>query len=463
MVDPKLAKDTIAAIATPPGDGGVGIVRISGSRSREIAEGLFRAAKPSFTGLVPYRLHYGHILDSDGVELDDVLCAFMPGPKSVTGEDVVEINCHGGRAVLAAVLQEALDRGARLAERGEFTYRAFMNGRMDLSQAEAVAEMIHAPTKAAMHLAQVKLSGVLGTKIADLRARLEHLRAQLTVAVDFPDDEVECLAPEELIATSAEVRTEIDGLLAAVDRTRAWREGALAVLAGPVNAGKSSLMNALLGRTRAIVTDQPGTTRDYLEETVNLDGLTIRLADTAGMRRTDDVIEAAGLEMGRELMDRADLVLLLADGTLPLSDETLATAGSLDAAKTLVVLNKSDLATFDAELGQPLADLGLEVMDVSAKTGAGIDALCSRVRERILKGAGQPDPDEIAPNARQAAVLAEAAEELLGLEQDTAAGIPYDLLGVRLETACSTLSGITGEIASADVLNSIFDAFCIGK
>ena len=463
MVDPKLANDTIAAIATPPGDGGVGIVRISGSRSREIAGQLFRAAKPSFTGFAPYRLHYGHILDRDGATLDDVLCAFMPGPGSITGEDVVEINCHGGRAVLAAVLQEALDRGARMAERGEFTYRAFMNGRMDLSQAEAVAEMIHAPTKAAMHLAQVKLSGVLGTKIADLRARLEHLRAQLAVAVDFPDDEVECLAPEELIATSGAVRGEIDGLLAAVDRTKAWREGALVVLAGPVNAGKSSLMNALLGRTRAIVTDQPGTTRDYLEEPINLDGLTIRLADTAGMRRTNDVIEAAGLEMGRELMDRADLVLLLADGTLPPNDETLTMAGSLDAAKTLVVLNKADLENFDAAHGQPLANLGLETVTASAKTGTRIDGLCTRIRERILEGAGQPDPDEIAPNARQAAVLAEAAGELLGLEQDAAAGIPYDLLGVRLETACSTLSGITGEIASADVLNSIFDTFCIGK
>ncbi|MBG0791225.1 MAG: tRNA uridine-5-carboxymethylaminomethyl(34) synthesis GTPase MnmE [Desulfovibrionaceae bacterium] len=463
MPDPRQAKDTIAAVATPPGDGGVGIVRISGSRSREIAGRLFRAASSSFTDFQPYRLHYGHILDAEGFELDDVLCAFMPGPHSYTGEDVVEINCHGGRAVLSAVLAETLKRGARMAERGEFTYRAFMNGRMDLSQAEAVAEMIHAPTKAAMHLAQVKLSGVLGRRIAGLRARLEHLRAQLAVAVDFPDDEVECLSPEELTAVSGDVRAEIDGLLRAVDRTRAWREGALAVLAGPVNAGKSSLMNALLGRTRAIVTEMPGTTRDYLEETLNLDGLTIRLADTAGMRRTDDAVEAAGLEMGRELMERADLILLLADGTLPPAEETLATAAGLDAAKTLFVLNKSDLDGFDAAHAEPMAGLGIETLAVSARTGAGVDRLCARIRERILDGAGQPDPDEIAPNARQAAVLAEAAGELLDMERDAAAGIPYDLLGVRLETACAALSGITGEIASADVLNSIFDTFCIGK
>lgn len=463
MLDPRLSKDTIAAIATPPGDGGVGIIRISGEHSRKIAKKLFRAASTSFTKFKPYNLHYGHILDADGVKLDDVLCAFMPGPKSYTGEDVVEINCHGGRAVLAAILQEALTQGARMAERGEFTYRAFMNGRMDLSQAEAVAEMIHAPTKAAMHLAQVKLSGVLGKKITMLRTRLEHLRAQLAVAVDFPEDEVECLSPEELIATSGEVRAEIGGLLSAVDRTRAWREGALVVLAGRVNAGKSSLMNALLGKKRAIVTDQPGTTRDYLEESMNLDGLTIRLADTAGMRRTNDAIEAAGLEMGRELMEQADLVLLLADGTTPPDDETLAMANELDTAKTLTVLNKSDLERFDVANRKPLADLGLEAVATSAKNGAGMGTLCTRIRERILKGAGQPDPDEIAPNTRQAAMLSEAADELLALEQDAAAAIPYDLLNVRLETACTALSGITGEITSADILNSIFDSFCIGK
>jgi len=463
MLDPKLAKDTIAAIATPPGDGGVGIIRISGLQCREIAAKVFRAANKNFTDFTPYRLHYGHVLDNDGRELDDVLAAFMPGPNSYTGEDVVEINCHGGRAVLAAVLEEILNLGARLAERGEFTYRAFMNGRMDLSQAEAVAEMIHAPTKAAMHLAQVKLSGLLGEKIAALRARLEHLRAQLVVAVDFPEDEIECLSPEELISTSSAVRKEIDGLLTAVDRTRAWREGALVVLAGRVNAGKSSMMNALLGRNRAIVTDQPGTTRDYLEESINLDGLNIRLADTAGIRQTDDAIEAAGLEKGRELMDQADLVLFLADATAPLNEDSMETARKLQTDKTLAVLNKSDLEKFDASHGAPLAELGLETITVSAKVGTDIDTLCDRIRDRILQGAGQPDPDELTPNARQAAVLSSASEELALLEQDTQMSIPYDLLSVRLETACNTLSGITGEITSNEILNTIFDSFCIGK
>jgi tRNA modification GTPase len=463
MLDPRHSQDTIAAIATPPGDGGVGIIRISGPRARDIARKMFRPASPAFTEFLPYRLHYGHIADADGADLDDVLCAYMPGPRSYTGESLVEINCHGGRAVLGAVLQEALNLGARLAERGEFTYRAFMNGRMDLSQAEAVAEMIHAPTKAAMHLAQVKLSGLLGTRIAELRARLEGLRAQLAVAVDFPDEELECLSPEELVSTVEEVRAEIAVLLKAVDRTRAWREGALAVLAGRVNAGKSSLMNALLGRNRAIVTDQPGTTRDYLEETLNLDGLSIRLADTAGIRATDDAVEAAGLTMGRELMDRADLVLVLMDATAPVDEDTLDAARRTGPDKGLAVLNKADLDGFDETNGAPLADLGFETVAVSAKTGAGLDVLAARIRERILKGAGQPDPDELAPNARQAAVLAEADRELADLSGDADAGIPYDLLSVRLETACNVLSGITGEIAANDVLNSIFDSFCIGK
>jgi len=472
MPDPRRAQDTIAAIATPPGDGGVGIIRISGGSSRGIAARMFRPARPSFTDFTPYTLHYGRIIDPGGAVLDEVLVAFMPGPGSYTGEDVVEINCHGGRAVLAAVLEEALRQGARLAERGEFTYRAFMHGRLDLTQAEAVAEMIHAPGRSALHLAQAKLSGLLGRRIGDLRSGLESLRARLAVAVDFPEDEVECLAPQELAGEAARVRAGIDTLLGAVDRSRTWREGALVVLAGRVNAGKSSLMNALLGHDRAIVTDQPGTTRDYLEESLNLDGLMVRLVDTAGMRPHPadgaeseplDAVESAGVCMGQRLMDRADLVLLLADGAAPLDTATLETAAKLAPGRTLAVLTKQDLPGFDPAVGAGLAPLGLETVTVSSATGHGLDALCALIRARILESAGQPDPDELAPNARQAAALARAAEELRHLETEALAGMPYDLLGVRLETACATLSSITGEITSQEVLDAIFDAFCIGK
>ena len=459
-------KDTIAAVATPPGEGGVGIVRLSGPQSAAIAAAMFTAAARGFAGLQPHHLHYGTLRDAEGRVLDDVLAAHMPGPRSYTGEDVVEFHCHGGRAVVAAVLAEVLDRGARQAERGEFTLRAFLNGRLDLTQAEAVAEMIHAPTKGALHLAQLKLSGVLGERIRALRARLEEQRAQLCLAVDFPEDDVECLPPDVLADVAERTAAEIGELLAGVERTRAWREGALAVLLGRVNAGKSSLLNALLGKSRAIVTDIPGTTRDYLEESLNLDGLTVRIADTAGLRETEDAVERAGLEISRELAGRADLVLLLVDGSGPLTDDVAATVAGLDPARTLAVVNKIDLlpeGSAASGVGAALRAAGLETVAVSAKRGDNLSLLAARMRERVLAGAGEPDPDELAPNARQARALAAAREELAALAADARASIPHDLLGVRLETACTVLGEITGEIAPADVLNAIFDTFCIGK
>ncbi len=454
---------TIAAIATPPGDGGVGIIRISGSKARLIADEIFRPAKDSFAGFRPYTMHYGCIADRAGVDIDDVLAVFMPGPNSYTGEDTIEINCHGGRAILRAVLEEILSRGARIANPGEFTLRAFLNGRMDLTQAEAVAEMIHAPSKGAAQLARVKLSGVLGERIEELRKRLEELRAQLCVAVDFPEDELECLPLDEMNTEVSSAAKKISALLAGVERTKAWREGALAVLSGKVNAGKSSLLNALLGRNRAIVTDIPGTTRDFIEETLNLDGLQVRLVDTAGLRETDDAVEQAGLDMGRDLASQADLVLLIIDGSMPFAIADLDPQFSAESGKCLAVINKADLAQADPAPSQVMKDAGYDVLEISAKKGQGIDELAVVIRERILKGAGEPDPDELVPNSRQAATLKKALSELEELVLDIEMQIPYDLLGVRLEAATSALSEITGEITPQEVLNSIFDNFCVGK
>ncbi|GAB7023326.1 tRNA uridine-5-carboxymethylaminomethyl(34) synthesis GTPase MnmE [Salidesulfovibrio brasiliensis] len=463
MLDPGRRKDTIAAVATPQGTGGVGIVRISGAQSRDIALALFQSAAPEFSGPTPYRLHYGRFLDADGNVIDEGLLAYMPGPKSFTGEDVVELNCHGGRAVTAAILESALARGARLADKGEFTLRAFLNGRMDLTQAEAVAELIHAPSRAAMHLARTRLSGALGKRIEELRERLESMRKELCVAVDFPEEDVDCLPPETIAATSAEVRRKLDDLVAAFERTKAWREGALVVLAGLVNAGKSSLMNALVGHDRAIVTDTPGTTRDYLEEPLSLGGMTIRLADTAGLRDAGDAVERAGIERSRDLMEQADLILYVVDASETITDEDVDAAVQLPPNKTIVVLNKYDLPEAQPPAFKVFKRFMFDFVKVSVKSGRNMDKLTAMMEKRLGAGQGQPDPDETVPNARQAQALRRAGEELAGLEADALDGVPHDLLGVRLEAACDALSSITGRIAPDDVLNAVFDSFCIGK
>lgn len=456
------AHDTIVAVATPPGQGGVGILRLSGPQSRTVLEGLFRPARQGFAGFKPYTLHHGSVRGADGRALDEVLAVVMPGPGSFTGEDVAEIHCHGGRAVLAAVLAECCRLGARPAERGEFSYRAWRNGRLDLTQAEAVAETIAAPTRAALHLAQVKLSGVLGRRVAALRAGLEELRAQFCLAVDFPDEDVDCLPPEQLAGAVERTVTGLKELLAGVERARAWREGALAVLCGRVNVGKSSLLNALLGRERAIVTDQPGTTRDFLEEPLDLDGLPVRLCDTAGLRRAADPVERAGLDLARDLADRADLVLFVVDGSLPLLDEERRTASALDPARTLAVVNKGDLPLAAPWPGAELA-ARFEVLAISARTGAGLERLAARMHERLAEGSPEPEADAVAPNLRQAAALERARAELLALRDEAGQGLPYDVLGVRLDAACAALAEITGEIAPAEVLEAVFSRFCIGK
>ena len=422
----------------------------------------------------------------------------MPGPGSFTGEDSAEFHCHGGPAVLQAVLGEVLAWGARLARPGEFSFRAFKNGKLDLAQAEAIAETIAAPTRAALHLAQMKLSGALSGRIGALRGRLEHLLAQLCLAVDFPDEDVECLPPADLQAESLAVAADLAALLAGVERARAWREGLLVVLGGRVNAGKSSLMNALVGRARAIVSATPGTTRDYLEEPLNLNGLLVRLVDTAGLRRLGepgggllqardsepgigpdpvlgggsavDGVEAVGQDLSRELMGRAEAVLYVLDAAREPDAEDREALAGLSPARTLLVLNKADLPEAAQDLcayagtgpdGPVLA--AFASVRVSAKTGAGLDALCAHLRAALLRGAGEPDPDAAAPNVRQAANIRTAMDELNALAAEAAAGLPYDILGQRLETARRALAEITGEIAPDEVLEQVFSQFCIGK
>lgn len=452
--------DTIVAIATPPGQGAIGIVRLSGPRVREIGLRLFRPASAGFAGFSPYRLHYGQLRDPGGGFIDEVLTAWMPAPHSFTGEESLEFQCHGGGAVLRLVVEACVACGARLADAGEFSKRAFLNGRMDLTQAEAIMELVAAPTGVAVGLAGTKLEGLLSRRIRELREALEALRVQLCVAVDFPEDEVECLAPQELGRGVGNALNAMAELAANYDRGRCWREGALVVLAGQVNAGKSSLMNAILGVSRAIVTDIPGTTRDYLEESVQLDGLPVRLVDTAGLRSSPDSVEMLGIERSRELMARADLVLLVIDAELGPGAEDFDLAGQV--GNLLVAANKMDLVSsppiWFAE--EPWRDM--TVCPLSAKHGQGLPDLLAAVR-RLVAGPGAPEPGTLVPNLRQHTALVAASGELERLLEDLAAGQPYDILSVHLDTACALLGEITGEITSDEVLNAVFAGFCIGK
>ena len=462
--------DTIAAIATAPGAGGVGIIRISGPKAHEILLSMFRPDSAAFKDFIPRMLHHGSVLDSEGRVADDALAVLFKGPHSFTGEDCAEIQGHGGSAVLSALLESVLSRGARMAERGEFSRRAFLNGRMDLSQAEAVAELIAAPSREGAYLASAKLEGLLGRRVEELRARLEYLRQRICLAVDFPDEEAECLPALEFTGITEEVASGIRALLAGYARARCWSEGALVVLAGEVNAGKSSIMNAFLGRKRAIVTELPGTTRDYLEEQTMLSGLPVRLVDTAGLREeSHDAIELEGIRRGQELAGNARCILLVLDGARcagvsPHSIELFQTerklAEELGKERCIAVWNKSDIYP----LPESLKDFyGVPLISVSASEGWGIEELAAAVRTCCLQENGIPEEGEIAPNIRQASQLRKALEALQALKDAIEDFVPPDLCGIHLDAACACLADITGLNTTEETLNAIFSSFCIGK
>jgi tRNA modification GTPase len=460
-------KDTIAAIATPLGRGGIGIVRISGPGSRSIAETLFTSARSGFSGFASHVLHHGWIVDARGNKVDEVLLSFMPAPASYTGQDVVEINCHGGPAVVQSVLELVLKQEARLAGPGEFTLRAFVNGRMDLSQAEAVAEMVDADSQISLNMAEAKLEGRLKDVIKDLRHNLEDVLARIMADLDFPEESGDHLLEETdsndfLRVRLDAVRSSLDHLLDAAMRYRCYREGALVVLAGRVNAGKSSLLNALLGRKRAIVTSIPGTTRDYLEEGLNLGGLPVRLVDTAGLRQTLDEVERAGLEQGEDLMLRADLVCLVFDRSQDLDQEVQHVAMSLGPDKVLAVANKQDLSPSRALPESWFAERCFSCLSVSAVSGQGIDDLAQAIRDKIVGLVPEPEGGELVPNLRQRDVLLKARQALDEAVQALEAGMPTDVTLVPLQEVVNRLAEVTGEISTEDVLEQIFSRFCIG-
>lgn len=481
--------DTIAATATAPGYGGIAVVRISGPLSLPLLERLFlpRRGRDGFA-FRPRYMHYGFALDAQGGRLDDVLAVFMPGPFSSTGEDVGEIHCHGGPAVTSAVLEALLDAGARLADPGEFTRRAFLNGRIDLTQAEAVAELISAPGREGVRLAAAKLDGVLAREVEQIRQGIDALRAQAILAVDFPDEGAELLPREAFLERLTAALEGIGRLLGGFSRARYWREGAVVVLAGSVNAGKSSLLNALVGRARAIVSAEPGTTRDYIEEMVNINGLPLRVIDTAGLREGGDMIEEEGIRRSRDLAAEADAVLLVADVSGSPAREELDFMRThrqlLEQGRLLLVLNKADAVS--RERGEaPLRETvlrrfsgvaeseterggwekllsGAPCFLLSAKAGQGLDALGDGIRA-ALGCADVPSGGDVAPNLRQSGLLKQARNELEALLPAFEAGMPPDILSVHLDAAADALAAVTGASGTEELLDAIFSSFCIGK
>lgn len=468
---------TIVAQATPQGNGAIAIVRISGPMAKQLLARLFTPLKRGFEDFEPWKVYFGIFHDLQGARIDEVLCFCMRAPHSYTGEDCAEIHCHGGQVIVSLILETLLAAGAEPARRGEFTRRAFLNGRVDLSQAEAVAEMIAAPSRAALRQSLRRLDGELGRRVGKVREELDWVRMNMSLAVDFPDDEVEILSRQDFLARVNDARTAMQDLLRSFERARVHSSGARVVLAGQVNAGKSSLMNALLGKNRALVTDIPGTTRDFLEEGLLLNDLPVRLVDTAGMRESTDTVEVLGIERSREQIQEAELLVIVVDGALlgpngalgdTCPDETTQMLLSTTTSTVLVVWNKADVCmpVFPEGLDRPAwcrTKAGpADFICVSALTGFNLDAACDAMVSLVLRSL-PGEEDSLAPNDRQAHALHAACRELDELARDIEAGQLYDLLSVHLDMCCSFLDDVIGVGTAQDVLNHVFESFCIGK
>ena len=453
-----LYADTIAALATPPGVGGVGILRISGPQAVAIADGVFRPRRAGRWR--PYQMRYGHLVGGDGALIDEALAVVFRGPRSFTGEDVAELHCHGGPMPLRLALEQILARGARLAEPGEFTMRAFANGRIDLAQAEATLDVIEAQTALGLHLALDQLGGGLSREVRAIREQLMYPLAYVTALTDFPEDDVPA---DDLLAPLREALSALDLALAGADQGVVVRQGARAALVGQPNAGKSSLLNALLRTERAIVTAIPGTTRDTLEETANLGGVPVVLIDTAGITDSDDPVERIGVERSRGARAGSDLALLLLDGSRPLGPADHAIAALTHGRPTLLVRTKADLPAL-ADL-EPIvaAHPSLRgVAPVSAHSGAGLGELGQAVAGILLGGLPLSDA-RLVTNPRHRTALAQSRAAVAAAIEGLSSGLPVDLIAVDLHDAVARLGEITGETVEDDLLNMIFSRFCIGK
>lgn len=451
--------DTIAAISTPAGEAGIGIVRISGPGVVGIISEIFRSPKGKRLD-ASHRIYYGFIHDPEtGTDVDEVLLTVMRAPRTYTREDVVEINCHGGMVPIRRVLELTLKHGARLAEPGEFTKRAFLNGRIDLSQAEAALDLIRAKTEAAEKIALDQLRGVLSEKVNGLREGLINVCANVEAHLDFPEEEIEPHALDEIKTEISGAEEMTNALSQSFDEGRLFREGLKAAIVGRPNVGKSSLLNALLGSERAIVTEAPGTTRDTIEEHISISGLPLKVVDTAGIRETHGMAEKEGVRRSLRALDDADLVLGVLDGSMPLHEEDQVVLEKLKDKDSIIVINKKDLGTLES-----IRDLEFRgrKIELSAKTGEGLEGLKQIIYDSALASGGALTEGVVVTNLRHKLSLDAAREGLRGAiaSMDNQ---PLEITAVELRSALDSLGEIVGVVTTDDILNRIFEDFCIGK
>ncbi|SQF67089.1 tRNA uridine-5-carboxymethylaminomethyl(34) synthesis GTPase MnmE [Streptococcus dysgalactiae] len=451
--------DTITAISTPLGEGAIGIVRLSGTDALAIAQSVFKGN--NLEQVASHTINYGHIVDPHtGTIVDEVMVSVMLSPKTFTRENVVEINTHGGIAVTNEILQLLIRQGARMAEPGEFTKRAFLNGRVDLTQAEAVMDIIRAKTDKAMTIAVKQLDGSLSQLINDTRQEILNTLAQVEVNIDYPEyDDVEEMTTALLREKTQEFQSLLENLLRTAKRGKILREGLSTAIIGRPNVGKSSLLNNLLREDKAIVTDIAGTTRDVIEEYVNIKGVPLKLVDTAGIRETDDLVEQIGVERSKKALQEADLVLLVLNASEPLTDQDRSLLHLSQDSNRIILLNKTDLEQ-KIELEQLPADL----IPISVLTNHNIDLIEDRINQLFFDNAGLVEQDATyLSNARHISLIEKAVQSLEAVNDGLALGMPVDLLQVDLTRTWEILGEITGDAAPDELITQLFSQFCLGK
>ncbi len=468
-------ESTIAAIATSPGESGIGIIRISGEKSLNILNKIFYPASKNLAPKDNHRqLIYGHIKDELGHIIDEVLAVYFPAPKTYTAEDVVEIDCHGGIVPLSNTLSLVLRCGANLAEPGEFTKRAFLNGRLDLTQAEAVIDVINSKTNSSFDVAMEQLRGRFSKEINEIRKEITDVLVDIAVNIDYPDEDIELILYDKLEKELRSIKKKVDYLIDSSDTGRILREGLNVAIIGRPNVGKSSLMNAMLRESRAIVTEIPGTTRDTIEELINVRGIPVNLIDTAGIRSTDDVIEQIGIDKSKKSLESADLVIFMIDLTSEISTEDYEIFNQVDKSKLLILFNKADKTARISEADIASFARGARYMITSVNDSKSVDEIENAIFEKaggnLLLGK-ESEADKLArspksnivTNARHKNMLERAATSLGEAINAASGGIPLEFMEIDIRNAYEELGFITGDSVQDDVIDEVFSRFCLGK